>query len=190
MMGDFVPPSDQTGRSLLVPIHMLDDDQEVDVDKLIFENNKKHDFITTHDPFMNGKLDVINTIDEDIWKHPDMLPSDPIRLENFYWYCKPKLQPEDSMWNTNKRGTTHLLGVALGVLHVKPVTLKRCRRKDRAWRFKATSKHSREIIGRRKLGSSRRAGKPFDPGKFKEQWVSEGTVVTENQQRKKAYDPP
>ncbi|KAI3723576.1 hypothetical protein L2E82_35254 [Cichorium intybus] len=57
VMGDFVPPSDQTSHPLLVPIHLLDDDQEVDADELIFENNK-HDFITTHDPFMNGKLDI------------------------------------------------------------------------------------------------------------------------------------
>ncbi|KAI3779292.1 hypothetical protein L2E82_08950 [Cichorium intybus] len=135
MMGDFVPPSDQISHSLLVPIHLLDDDQEVDADELIFEN-KKHDFITTHDPFMNGKLDVINTIDEDIWKHPNMLPSDPIRLENFYWYCKPKLQAEDdTQYVSNKRGTTQLLEAALGTLHVKPVILKRYRRKDRAWRL-------------------------------------------------------
>lgn len=191
MMGDFVPPSDQTSRSLLVPIHLLDDDQEVDADELIFENNKKHDFITTHDPFMNGKLDVINTIDEDIWKHPDMLPSDPIRLENLYWYCKPKLQTGNStQYESNKRDTTQLLGVALGALHVKPLTLKRYRRKDRAWRFKATSKHSRELINKHRPGSSRRTGKPFDPGKLKEQWVSEGTVEVEMQQKQMAYDPP
>ncbi|KAI3752396.1 hypothetical protein L2E82_24416 [Cichorium intybus] len=168
---------------------MLDDDQEVDANELIFENNK-HDFITTHDPFKNGKLDVINTIDEDIWKHPDMLPSDSIRLENFYWYCKPKLQPEDSMRDTSNRGVKQLLGAAIGALHVKPLTLKRYRRKDRAWRFKATSKHSREVIGRRQLGSNRRTSKPFNPIKFEGQWVSEGTVEAEKQQGKKAYDPP
>ncbi|KAI3768355.1 hypothetical protein L2E82_18956 [Cichorium intybus] len=190
VMGDFVPPSDQTSRSVLVPIHLLDDDQEVDADEFIFENNKKHDFITTHDPFMNGKLDVINTIDENIWKHPDMLPSDPIRLENFYWYCKPKLQPEDSMRDTSKRCMKQLLGAALGTLHVKLVILKRCRRKDRAWRFKATSKHSRELSRKQQPGSSRRTSKPFDPGKFEKQWGNEGTVVTEIQRRKQAYDPP
>ncbi|KAI3700570.1 hypothetical protein L2E82_45205 [Cichorium intybus] len=189
VMGDFIPPSDQTSRSLLVPIHLLDDDQEDDADKLIFENNKQ-DFIATLDPFMNGKLDVINTIDEDIWKHPDMLPSDFIRLKNFYWYCKPKLQNEDRMRDTSNRGVKQLLGAALGTLHVKPLTLKRCRRKDRAWRFKATSKHSRELIKRQRPCSSRRTIKPFDPGKFEEQWVNKGAVVTENQRRKKAYDPP
>ncbi|KAI3503685.1 hypothetical protein L1887_32134 [Cichorium endivia] len=190
MMGDFVPPSDQTSRSPLVPIHLLDDDQEDDAEELIFENNKKHDFITTHDPFMNGKLDVINTIDEDIWKHPDMLPSDPIRLENLYWHCKPKLQTKDSTWDTGKmRSTKQLLGAALDAFHVKPVTLKRCRRKDRAWRFKAISKHSRELIKKQRPGS-RRTGKPFDPGKFEGQWVSEGTVEVEMQQKQMAYDPP
>ncbi|KAI3701070.1 hypothetical protein L2E82_45713 [Cichorium intybus] len=186
MMGDFVPPSDQTSHSLLVPIHLLDDDQEVDADELIFENNK-HDFITTHDPFMNGKLDVINTIDEDIWKHPNMLPSDPTRLENLYWHCKPKLQTEDSTWDTGKMRSAKQL---LGALHVKPLTLKRCRRKDRAWRFKATSKHSREAIRRWQPGSSRRTDKPFDPGKFEGQWVSERTVEVEMQQKQMAYDPP
>ncbi|KAI3503816.1 hypothetical protein L1887_32269 [Cichorium endivia] len=190
MMGDFVPPSDQTSRSLLVPIHLLDDDQEVDADELIFENNKKHDFITTHDPFMNGKLDVINTIDEDIWKHPDMLPSDPSRLENFYWHCKPKLQNEDTMRDvSNKQLGEHLLEAALGALHIKPVILKKYRRKDRAWRFKATSKHSREIIRKRKPDSSRGTGKPFDPGKL-EYGINEGTVVTGNQRSQMAYDPP
>ncbi|KAI3790974.1 hypothetical protein L2E82_04452 [Cichorium intybus] len=177
LMGDFIPPPDQTSRSLLVPIHLLDDDQEDDVDKLVFENNK-HDFIATHDPFMNGKLDVINTIDEDIWKHPDKLPSDPIRLENFYWYCKPKLQTEDdTQYVSNKRGTIQLLEAALGSLHVKPMVLKKYRRKDRAWRFRATSKYSREIIIRQQLGSNRRTDKPFDPGKFEEQWVNKGTMV-------------
>ncbi|KAI3699863.1 hypothetical protein L2E82_44459 [Cichorium intybus] len=181
MMGDFIPPLDQISHSLMVPIHLLDDDQEVDADESIFEN-KKHDFITTHDPFMNGKLDVINTIDEDIWKHPDMLPSDPIRLENFYWYCKPKLQTEDSTWDTGKmRSAKQLLGEALGALHIKPMILKRYRRKDRAWRFKATSKHSRELIRRQRRGNSRRTGKPFDPLKFEQQWVNKGTVMTENQ---------
>ncbi|KAI3699755.1 hypothetical protein L2E82_44259 [Cichorium intybus] len=127
VMGDFVPPSDQISHSLLVPIHLLDDDQEVDADELIFENNK-HDFITTHDPFLNGKLDVINTIDEDIWKHPDMLPFNPSRLENLYWHCKPKLQTEDDTWYTGKmKSTRQLLGAALGTLHVKPVILKRYR---------------------------------------------------------------
>ncbi|KAI3516883.1 hypothetical protein L1887_16012 [Cichorium endivia] len=189
VMGDFVPPADQISHSLLVPIHLLDDDQEVDADELIFEN-KKHDFITTHDPFMNGKLDVINTIDEDIWKHPDTLPSDSIRLENFYWYCKPKLQPEDSMRDTSKRGMKQLLEAALGVLHVKPLTLKRYRRKDRAWRFKATSKHSRELTRKQQPGSSRRTSKPFDPGKFEGQWVSERTVEVEMKQKQMAYDPP
>ncbi|KAI3505895.1 hypothetical protein L1887_28219 [Cichorium endivia] len=180
MMGDFVPPPDQTSRSLLVPIHLLDDDQEDDADELVFENNK-HGFIATHDPFMNGKLDVINTIDEDIWKHPDMLPSDPIRLENLYWYCKPKLQTEDSTRDASKmKSAKQLLGEALGALHVKPVMLKRHRRKDRAWRFKATSKHSREIIRKRKPDSSRGTGKPFDPGKS-EYGISEGMVATEIQ---------
>ncbi|KAI3739838.1 hypothetical protein L2E82_30250 [Cichorium intybus] len=103
VMGDFISPPDKTSLSFLVSIHQLDDDQKDDADKLVFENNK-HDFIATHDPFMNGKLDVINTIDEDIWKHLDMLPSDPIRLENSYWYCKPKLQSEDNtQYVSNKR---------------------------------------------------------------------------------------
>ncbi|KAI3493332.1 hypothetical protein L1887_42002 [Cichorium endivia] len=159
---DTIGEGDQTSRSLLVPIHLLDDDQEVDADELIFENNK-HNFITTHDPFMNRKLDVINTIDEDIWKHPDMLPSDPTRSENLYWHCKPKLQPKDSMPDTSKRGVKQLKEAALGTLHVKPLTLKRCRRKDRAWRFKATSKHFRR---QQQLGSNRRTDKPFDLGKF------------------------
>ncbi|KAI3503127.1 hypothetical protein L1887_31563 [Cichorium endivia] len=129
-------------------------DDNITPDPVIFENFEKFE-------------NVINTIDEDIWRHPDMLPSDPIRLENFYWYCKPKLQPEDNMWGTDKmRSTKQRLGAALGVLHIKPVTLKRCRRKDRAWRFKATSKHSRELIRKQQLGSSRRTGKPFDPGKL------------------------
>lgn len=140
---------------------------------------------------MNGKLDVINTIDEDIWKHPDMLPSDPIRLENSYWYCKPKLQTENNtQYESSKRGMEHLLGAVMGALHVKPLTLKRCRRKDRAWRFKATSKHSREIIGRRQLCSNRRTNKPFDPGKFEGQWVSERMVEVKMQQKQMVYDPP
>ncbi|KAI3792046.1 hypothetical protein L2E82_05915 [Cichorium intybus] len=155
MMGDFVPPSDQTSRSLLVPIHLLDEDQE------------------------------------DIWKHPDMLPFNPSQMENLYWHCKPKLQTEDGTWYTGKmKFTKQLLGAALGALHVKSVTLKRCRRKDRAWRFKATSKHSQELIRKQQLGSNRRTNKPFDPGKLEEHWDNEGTVVIENQRKKKAYDPP
>ncbi|KAI3710865.1 hypothetical protein L2E82_40660 [Cichorium intybus] len=188
VMGDFIPSSDQTSRSLLVPIHLLDDDQEDDADKLVFEN-KKHDFIATHDPFMNGKLDVINTIDEDIREHLNMLPSDPIRLENFYWHCKPKLQNEDTMRDvSNKQLGEHLLEAALGTLH-KAVILKRYRRNDRAWRFKAISKHSREIIRKRQPGSSRGTGKPFDPGKL-EYGISERTVVTGIQWSQMVYDPP
>ncbi|KAI3723575.1 hypothetical protein L2E82_35253 [Cichorium intybus] len=83
------------------------------------------------------------------------------------------------MWDTGKmRSTTQLLEAALGALHVKPVILKRYGRKDRAWRFKATSKHSWELIRKQQLGSNRRTNKPFDPGKFEEQWVNKGMVVS------------
>ncbi|KAI3677452.1 hypothetical protein L2E82_51666 [Cichorium intybus] len=110
VMSESVPSPDKTSRSLLVPIHLLDDDQEDVADELVFENNK-HDFFGTHDPFMNGKLDVINTFDGDILKHPDMLPSDPIRLKNFYWYCRPKPQnADDTQYASNNNywsGTGH-----------------------------------------------------------------------------------
>ncbi|KAI3739843.1 hypothetical protein L2E82_30255 [Cichorium intybus] len=189
VMGDFIPPPDKTSCSLLVLIHLLDDDQEDDDNDVVFENNK-HDFFGTHDPFMNGKLDVINTIDEDIRKHPDILPSNPILLENFYWYCRPKRQAVDNIQDTSrKRGAKQSLGAAMGVLHVKPGILKRYRRKDRAWRFKATSKHSCKIIRKQQPGSSRGTSKLFNPGNL-EYIINEGTAVTGNQRSQMAYDPP
>ncbi|KAI3700120.1 hypothetical protein L2E82_44737 [Cichorium intybus] len=128
---------------------------------------------------MNGKLDVINIIDEDIREYTNNMPPDPNQLKIFYWHCKPKLQNEDTMRDaSNKQLGEHLLGAALGTLHIKPIILKRHRRKDRAWRFKATSKHSREIIRKRQPGSSRGTDTPFDPGKL-EYGISERTVVTE-----------
>ncbi|KAI3708658.1 hypothetical protein L2E82_37973 [Cichorium intybus] len=158
VMSESVPSPDNTSRSLLAPIHLLDDDQDDDVDELVFENNK-HDFFGTHEPLMNGNLDS-------------------------------KLQNEDTMRDaSNKQLGEHLLGAALGALHVKPVILKRHRRKDRAWRFKVSSKHLREIIRKRQPGSSRGIGKPFDTGKL-EYGINEKMVVTEIQWSQMVYDPP
>ncbi|KAI3767586.1 hypothetical protein L2E82_17825 [Cichorium intybus] len=190
VMSESIPSPDNASRSLSAPIHLLDNGQENDDDDVAFEI-EKHNFLATHDPLMSVKLDVINNIDEDIREHTNIMHFDPIRLEKFWLYCRPKLQTADNMQHASKRRfVKQLLGAALDVLHIKLVILKRHRGKDRAWRFKATSKHSRELIGRRRPSSSRRTAKPFDPGKLEEHWVNEGTVASENQRSQKAYDPP
>ncbi|KAI3691545.1 hypothetical protein L2E82_49910 [Cichorium intybus] len=102
----------------------------------------------------------------------------------------PNLQTADGTRDASKmRFAEQSLGPTLGALHVTPVMLKRHRRKDQAWRFKATSKHSREIIRKRQRGNDSRTEKPFDLGKL-EYGINEGTVVTGNQQSQMAYDPP
>ncbi|KAI3690592.1 hypothetical protein L2E82_48716 [Cichorium intybus] len=173
-------------------------DNLVDVDVVVgaFEKFESKDlvmgdFVPPSDQTSRSLLVPIHLLDDDQeddadeLKHPDMLPSDLIRLENFYWHCKPKLQTEDSMWDTRKmRSAKQLLGAVLGTLHVKPLTLKRYRRKDRAWRFKAISKHSREIIRKQQPCSSRIIGKPFDPGKLEEHWDNEGTENYASRDRK------
>ncbi|KAI3690920.1 hypothetical protein L2E82_49133 [Cichorium intybus] len=157
VMGDLIPPPDKTSRSLLVPIHLLDEDQDDDDDEVVFENNK-HDVFATHHPLMNGKLDTKTAS------------------------CR-----RHALCGKMRRKT--ITGSGTGVLKVKPVILKRHRGKDRAWRFKATSKHLRELIRKRQPGNDTRTDKPFDPGKL-EYGINEWMVVTGNQRSKMAYDPP
>ncbi|KAI3766102.1 hypothetical protein L2E82_16152 [Cichorium intybus] len=64
VMSESIPSPDNASRSLLVPIHLLDDDQEDDNDDVVFEN-EKHNFPATHDLLMSVKLGEINTIDEE-----------------------------------------------------------------------------------------------------------------------------